>query len=482
MSVGVSRIAVVHYVGATQKSRSVVASLVADFRQQGHDVTVLDIGRFGTVFQDFPPEWAVRLAGHKTYRQRFAEVIQSVGANLTVLDSDQTLMITVPESRQSECLQAIESELLTYFRQQTLNNDERFVRWMRKNLTQQAFACYAALHSRLSENAPDLVVIPNGRTSRQKMARIAAEELGLAVEFYENGRATKDSYYLGTTQPHDRVASQTEVETLTSHLSDAEISALAQSWLTERMNPRSGTNTFSAGWGATPQPTAVGEPRQRAVFFSSSADEFLAFGPMWNIDQWSGQFQAFDLFMERLSDKDVDLILRIHPNLSGKSQKYFRAAVAEIKELKTKYPDLVVHWHNSAANSYDLAKSADYVIAERSTIALEANLMGKPVWINQAAQWDLIADVRQVLQPSDIDNDDLTPWEVDTSRAERFIAYWVIQERSFHYNWREWSSWNPEAAPFVMKLASLLGKNPLSHKRHLLSLEWARWRNNHFTV
>ena len=477
-----SRIAVVHYVGATQKSRSIVASLAADFRQQGHDVTVLDIGRFGTVFQDFPPEWAVRLAGHTTYRKRFTKVIESLGADLTVLDPQQTQTITPPESRQAEVRQAIESELLTYFRQETLNDGERYVRWMRKNLTQQAFACYATLHAWLAQNSPDIVVIPNGRTSRQKMSRIAAEDLGIAVRFYENGRATKDSYYLGTTQPHDRVASQAEVDTLTTHLSDAEISALAQSWLAERMNPTSGTNTFSAGWGDTPQPTAAGEPRQRAVFFSSSADEFLAFGPMWNIDQWSSQFQAFDMFMERFSDKGVDLILRIHPNLSGKSQKYFRATVAEIKELKKKYPGLIIHWHNSPANSYELAKSADYVIAERSTIALEANLMGKPVWINQAAQWDLIADVRQVLQPSDIENDDLTPWAVDTSRAERFIAYWVIQEHPLRHSWREWSSWNPESAPFVMKLISLLGKNPLSHKRHLLSLEWARWRNNRFTV
>ena len=459
-----------------------MASLVADFRQQGRDVTVIDIGRFGTVFQDFPPAWTVRLVGHKTYRERFSKVLESLGAHLEVLESGPVQGHSPPESRQAEYFQAIESELLTYFRQETLNDDERYVRWMRKNLTQQAFACYAALHSWLSQGPPDLMVIPNGRTSRQKMARIAAEERGIAVKFYENGRAIKDSYYLGSTQPHDRVASQAEVESLTSHLSTSEISALAQSWLAERMNPSSGTNTFSGGWGNSPQPTDVAKPRQRAVFFSSSADEFLAFGPMWNIDQWSDQFQAFGMFMERLSNKGVDLILRIHPNLSGKSQKYFRATVKEIKELKKNYPGLVIHWHNSPVNSYDLAGSADYVIAERSTIALEANLMGKPVWINQAGQWDLIADIRQVLQPSDIDSDDLTPWAVDTSRAEKFVAYWVIQEHPLRYSWRDWSSWNPEAAPFAMKLASLLGKNPLSHKRHLLRLEWARWRNNRFAV
>lgn len=475
-------VAIIHYVGATQKSRSVVASLVADFRQQGRDVTVIDIGRFGTVFQDFPPAWTVRLVGHKTYRERFSKVLESLGAHLEVLESGPVQGHSPPESRQAEYFQAIESELLTYFRQETLNDDERYVRWMRKNLTQQAFACYAALHTWLSQGPPDLMVIPNGRTSRQKMARIAAEERGIAVKFYENGRAIKDSYYLGSTQPHDRVASQAEVDSRTSHLSTSEIRELAQSWLAERMSPGSGINSFSAGWGTTAVGSKVSQQRPRAVFFSSSADEFLAFGPMWNIDKWSSQFQAFDLLMERLSNKGVDLVLRIHPNLSGKSQAYFRSTVAEINALKRKYPGLVVHWHNSPTNSYELAKSADYVIAERSTIALEANLMGKPVWINQAAQWDLVTDVRQVLQPSDIDADDLTPWIVDTNGSEKFIAYWVIQERPLRYSWRDWSTWDPEFAPLMMKLASLLGKNPLGHKRHLLSLEWAKWRNNHFTV
>ena len=477
-----SRVAIVHYVGATQKSRSVVASLVADFRDQGDDVTVVDLSTFGTVFQDFPPQWALRFLGHTAHPERFNEVITSLGASRAGLSTSRKLTATPPESRQSECLQAIESELLTYFRQETLDNDDRYVSWMRKNLTQQGFRCYAAFHHWLSEHSPDLVVIPNGRTSRQKICRVAVEESGIPVKFYENGRATRDSYYLGTTQPHDRIASQAEVDSLVSHLSASEITTLAQKWLAERVNPESGTNAFSAGWTRSSGTTDSRRGRPRAVFFSSSADEFLAFGPMWNIDQWSTQFEAFDMFMERFSKKGVDLVLRIHPNLSGKSHTYFRATVTEIKSLKRKYPGLVVHWHNSDANSYKLVKSADYVVAERSTIALEANLMGKPVWINQAAQWDLIADVRQVLKPSDIDADDLTPWGVESAGAEKFVAYWVIQEHPLRFGWKEWSSWNPDEAPLAIKLVSLLGKNPFAHKRHLLGLEWARWRNNHFTV
>lgn len=459
-----------------------MASLVMDFRAQGDQVTVVDISDFGTVFQDFPPEWALRLLGYKTRRERFIQVISSVGASHEVLRPKGTVTPIPPESQHAECLQAIESELLTYFRRDNLDNDDRYVRWMRKSLTQQALACYASAHQWLSLNTPDLVVIPNGRTSRQKMCRVAAEELEVQVKFYENGRATQDSYYLGTTQPHDRVASQAEVDSLTSRFSASEITKLAHDWLAERMKPSSGTNSFSVGWSGDSEAEDTAKKTPRAVFFSSSADEFRAFGPMWNIDQWSSQFQAFDMLMERLGEKGVELVLRIHPNLSGKSHQYFCATVKEILSLQRKHPSLIVHWHNSPTNSYDLVSSADYVIAERSTIALEASLLGKPVWINQAAQWDLIADVRQVLKPSDIDAADLTPWAVDTSQAEKFVAYWVVQEHPLRYTWNEWSSWNPEEAPLTIKLLSLLGNNPLAHKRHLLSLEWARWRNNHLTI
>lgn len=475
-------VAVVHYVGATQKSRSVVASIVSDFRSLGDRVTVLDIGNFGTVFQDFPPEWAARLVGHRSNRDRLSQEIRALGASEATLDLGSDNREKPPTARIAECEQAIHSELLTYFRQETLNPKVRYVRWMRSHLTQQAYSCYSAVFAWLAVHKPEMVLIPNGRTSRQKMCRVAAEELGIPVKFYENGRATRDSYYLGTTQPHDRLASQAEVEDLTKHLTPADITKLAQDWLAERVSPASGTNSFSSAWSDKQAPARESAGRARAVFFSSSADEFLAFGPMWNIDQWESQFQAFDMVMERLSKRNIALVLRVHPNLTGKSRTYFRKTVKEIQGLQRKYPLLVVHWHNSPVNSYDLAKTADFVIAERSTIALEANLMGKPVWINQAAQWDLVADVRQILMPSDVTDDALTPWAVDSSRAERFVAYWSTQEHPLRFSWQDWSSWDPEKAPLVIKLAALLSKNPLAHKLHLLILEWGRWRNNHARV
>jgi hypothetical protein len=118
------------------------------------------------------------------------------------------------------------------------------------------------------------------------------------------------------------------------------------------------------------------------------------------------------------------------------------------------------------------------VITEHSTIGMEASMMGKPVWVTEAAQWDHVADVKQILSPADFTKSTMDLWDVDPSGAKKFAAYWMMQEHPLSYSWKDWSSWNPTKPPFRLKAAILLGKNPLRHKLHLLALEWDRLRNS----
>jgi hypothetical protein len=222
--------------------------------------------------------------------------------------------------------------------------------------------------------------------------------------------------------------------------------------------------------------------RKTAVFFASSFDEFLAFGPMWTIDSWAHQFEAFERMMSILEKSGVDLVLRLHPNLGSKSRRYFLREMNDVKALAALHPALKVYWHNDSVNSYDLVKSADYVIVERSTIGLEASMLGKPVWVTQASQWDLIADIRQVLKPDEITDELMTLWSPDPYPAQRFAAYWMIQERPLRYSWDSWSSWDPDRPPLRMKAAVLAVRNPWRHKLQLLALEWAKRRNSTFTT
>jgi hypothetical protein len=478
----VSVVFVVHYIGATKDSRSVAASVVADQIKQGHQVRLIDLSRFTTINQDLPPRWLAKLLGHNVQTSAFTEAIAGMGANHTVLLPLSTIPADFPTDIKEECEQAIESEMLTYFRRDSLSPETLAIRSLRKKLTHQAKATHEALSVSVAEHTPDVVIIPNGRTSRQKVARRVAERYGATVMFYETGRAKRNSYYLGTTQPHDRVASQAEVSALTAHLTPDAIEQMASQWLEERTSLDSGINSFSEGWAAA-KLDSDGEHRttqRQATFFSSSADEFLAFGPMWNIDSWESQFQAFDLVMAHFEKLGVSLVLRLHPNLTGKSRRYFLDTVRNVRLLKARHPGLVVHWHNSPVNSYDLVKNSDYIVAERSTIGLESNLMGKPVWINQAAQWDVVADVRQLLGPQDVTEENLRPWLVDPRGAQTFVAYWMLQEHPLSFSWRDWASWNPDSPPERMRLALLWVANPWLHRVHLIVLAWYWFLNSRF--
>lgn len=469
---------VVHYIGATSKSRSVVASLVADLTEEGFKVTVIDISSLSTINQDFPPAWLALVLGHRVYPQAFETELARLGASLLRLKSSSDVG-EVGAEHENTLKQAVRSELLTYFRNSSIP-PSREASTLEHKLSQRMTAVYHALNALWEQDLPDLVLIPNGRTSRQKAARVVAESHGIEVQLYENGRATKNGYYRGTTQPHDRLASQAEVEAATKKLSKERTKELAQTWLTDRMSLGTGTNEFSHSWTHA---LSLGpeDGSKTAVFFSSSFDEFLAYGPMWNIDNWSNQFEAFDLMMTILDKQGYQLILRLHPNLISKSRKYFHNEVKQILTLQTRHSGLITYWHNSPVNSYDLVGQADLVIVERSTIGLEASLMGKPVWTTQASQWDQIADIRQVLSPEDITDEVMTPWKASPVGAEKFVSYWVIQEHPLRYEWSQWSSWNPDRAPLRMKIALLFLKNPWFHRRKLISHELAKFRNRRFS-
>ena len=469
---------IVHYPGATEKSLSVVASLASDLVGKGMGVSIADISAQSVINQGLPPAWLARLLGHRVFSQAWKGELTKLGVKTYRLPcSSSSSSVSIQD--QNALGLAVESELLTYFRSDVVPS-HRTARHLRDQLQDSMMAVFSGLNELWRERKPDLVLIPNGRTSRQKAARLVAENLGIKVELYENGRAQPNSYYRGTTQPHDRLASQAEVQHLTQSLSNSEIHELAQSWLSQRMNGVAGTNQFSALW------TDIGKAKKRtrqakqAIFFASSFDEFLAFGPMWQIDKWDHQFQAFHLIMDILESEGFELVLRLHPNLGSKSRQYFLREIRDVHHLQSQHPSLQIRWHNSSVNSYDLISEADLVVVERSTIGLEASLMEKPVLVTQASQWDLVADVRQLLAPEHITKSSVKPWKASAEGAERFVAYWMIQERPLRYEWFQWSSWNPEKAPLRMKIALLFLKNPWFHRVRLISLEWAKRRNGRF--
>jgi hypothetical protein len=184
--------ALVHYIGATEKSRSVVASVAADLRDAGEEVSVVDISETTVISQDFPPAWIVRLLGHRITPQGLLGVLETLGVTYLRPAFPPSPQEIRPAHREA-LAQALESELLTYFRLDSVPST-REARVLSRRLRVEMEKTYAALDKLWSHNPPARVLIPNGRTSRQKAARLVAEHHGIRVGFYENGRATPNHY------------------------------------------------------------------------------------------------------------------------------------------------------------------------------------------------------------------------------------------------------------------------------------------------
>lgn len=475
------RTLVVYSRSSTQRPRSVLASLCHWLQDQGHHVSVIDVSRFSLINQDLPPQWFTGLFNHHVYRGALEEVLTNLGVPLKSLVPDYRSNGPLPAMVEAELDDAITSDLVTYLNSDVVDPHRGIARWARKGMDRRARALYRQLSGYLATNSFDLVYIPNGRVPEQRMAIEACRAAGLEHRYYEIGRAKPQSFYAGKTQVHDREKTQDEIPEVLKEISKAKIKRLAEDWLTERTRSSSGINVYSAGWHTDDEAeTQTRSTASTAVFFSSSVDEFASYGAAWKLDSWSSQYDAFEKIMTVLEAKGVQCVLRIHPNLTNKSRDYFARELREIDSLQRAHPDLQVFWHNDPINSYDLVRQSDYVVVGRSTLGLEANLMGKCVWLTTAARYDRVADVRLALHPEDVTPENLSLWTVDPHGGERFVAYWAHQDHEFTFGERSWCTWDSFRPPAALRPGQLFIKNPLRHKIHLVRTELTRISNNRF--
>jgi len=469
---------VVYSRSSTQRPRSVAASLAQWLIEHGHEVTVLDVSDFSYANQDLPPRWFARLLGHEIYPGAFLSALDTMGVHYRALSYTGASQRDLPKNVRSELTDAIFSDLVTYFRSDVIDIHKGHARHVSRTMALKATELYFTLRDFLKHKNFDQVYIPNGRVPEQRMAIEACHSERVAIRYYEIGRARPHSFYAGKTQVHDRDGTQAEVSDVLASTSTEEIEALATQWLEERTSIGSVLNVYSAGW-EEPTTTSDGDG-SRAVFFSSSVDEFASYGVAWKIDHWESQYEAFDAIMTVLESKGVSCTLRVHPNLTNKSPRFFRREVEDISILAKRHPALRVLWHNDPVNSYQLVRESDYVIVGRSTLGLESSLMGKCVWVTTATRYDAIADIRHALSKDEVTMENLSLWEVDPFGAQRFTAYWAIQDHPLCWGEDSWSTWDSFRAPPSLRVGQLLIRNPLRHKVHMIGIELARRSNERF--
>ena len=458
---------------STLRPRSVVASLTLDELRAGNAVSILDVSEFSYIRQDLPPAWFMRLCGHRVDHSALTNFFLAHEVpffSLQVKGQNREL----PDDAKASLEDAVVSELITYMRSDSPETNSFFVKTTKRRIAESAEPVYWALRDYLSEHRPDKILVPNGRVAHQRLLIAAAADEDITIEYYETGRAMPLAYYHGPFQVHDRVGTQNFVAESTAHLSDAECEGLARDWLSLRMAKGSPTNPYSTRWSPKDEYKTEGGARRRAVFFSSSVDEFASYGAQWLGHEWESQFDAFSAILRKIDHRSVECVLRIHPNLINKGRSYIRNEVRSVTKLQTEFPNLLVYWHTDSMSSYDLLQSADMVFVGRSTLGLEGSCLGKSAWTTTASRYDEFADVKRLLSAQDLARADLLPWDVDKSRAWRFVASWVVQDYPLTVGEANWSSFDSAEAPFCARVGTLLVPNSLLHRIHLIRLELRR--------
>lgn len=114
--------------------------------------------------------------------------------------------------------------------------------------------------------------------------------------------------------------------------------------------------------------------KHNIVVFNSSEDEFATIGPDFEKYKLFGsQLEGLIFIKEELKDNpEVQVTLRIHPNLSNIKYKY----VSDLYQLRSKNFNIISA--DSNVSSYALLENADTVIVFGSTIGIEAVYWKKP--------------------------------------------------------------------------------------------------------
>ena len=220
----------------------------------------------------------------------------------------------------------------------------------------------------------DRVYIFNGRFATSRGALRACEDAGVDVYLHERGSTSAKYMLFENALPHDRKRMFERI----NHMWDAagaEERKQADVFYQERRNRvESLWYSFTKEQQAGKLPEGWNPSARNVVVFTSSEDEFVSIGKEWENPAFTTQTQAIADLYENLQqhDSDVELYVRMHPNLRTVNN-------ADTRRQRSLNGDrLHVVPPESEVCSYALLDGAEKVICFGSTMGIEANYWGRP--------------------------------------------------------------------------------------------------------
>jgi hypothetical protein len=286
------------------------------------------------------------------------------------------------------------SSVISYFRQYPPDINDSHVVSVYRGFQFSAAIVVAGISNYLEANEVESALLFNGRQSITRVALEIFQQRGIRVLTHE--RAEYQRGHINV-RPNAHCMSPAPFKNFWSMWGQVPLERrsldAALKWLVQR---RYGANLAwipfnKSSVSASPLKTSMGlSPDKRLwVLFTSSTDE-VAGDPLLRGPYESQSVWVRDVVQWVGSRDDVELVIKVHPNLGGNS--YIGEATDELhiyKQMKSLLPaNIRIVLPEDFVNAYSLAQEADVGVTFGSTIGLEMAMMGKPVLLASRAIYE----------------------------------------------------------------------------------------------
>ncbi len=259
-------------------------------------------------------------------------------------------------------------------------------------------ACYYAefQYRMINEIKPDRIQLFNGRCLENRAASDFAIQHHILLRTCEFWKVfphyfVKHTFY--NSLPHNIEDNKKRINNLWAdeYVPFEEKERLGRRFFESKYNHTySGDKDYTAHQVAEKMPDNWDRTKKNYVIFNSSEDEFSAVGEDYDQGKvFHSQYEGILHIANLLKDRsDINVYLRIHPNLSKIKYKYH----TKLLDLDHQYKNFFVIRGDSDISSYAIMREAFRVITFGSTTGVEASYMGKPV-IALCRNWFSYVDV-----------------------------------------------------------------------------------------
>lgn len=285
------------------------------------------------------------------------------------------------------------SSMNSYFRQFPPHLDSPSVASVYRNYLVSAALTAVALTTYLDRNVVDGVILFNGRQSITRVAMEICLARGIRVLTHERGEYQREHL---NARANAHCMSPLPFQDFWKEWGGVPLTrgALEQArmWLVQR---RYGANlawipfSKSVGGGSVRRQLNLDATKPLLALFTSSTDEVagdpLMQGPYGSQADWVG-----DVVDWVRTHTEVELVIKVHPNLGGNS--YIGAATQELaiyeKMRPTLPPNVRMVMPQDNVSAYSLSDEADIGLTFGSVIGLEMAMLGKPVLLASRAFYE----------------------------------------------------------------------------------------------